>query len=75
MARNDRPESIGTGGRIASESVAALDRNRWPECVGIRSEARHPAAEDGRSGHERYEAVDVQSMTNVKKQDPGFFLQ
>ena len=25
------------GGRLASESVAGMDRNHWPLCVGIRS--------------------------------------
>ncbi len=28
---------IGIGGRLASESVAGMDRNHWPLCLGIRS--------------------------------------
>ena len=31
------PLWIGMGGRNGSESVAAFDRNRWPDCVGIRT--------------------------------------
>lgn len=35
LDRNGRPEWIRIGGRLASEWVAALDRNQWPECLGI----------------------------------------
>jgi len=28
------------GGRFASESVAGIDRNQWPACVGIRSNSK-----------------------------------
>jgi hypothetical protein len=27
---------IGTGGRLASESMAGMDRNHRPLCIGIR---------------------------------------
>jgi hypothetical protein len=51
------PASIGMGGRLPSESVAALPRNHWPLCLGItgrfasdyalltRDEARRMAAD------------------------------
>lgn len=35
--RNQRPLCLGIGGRLASESVAAFDRNGWPACPGIRN--------------------------------------
>ncbi len=31
MDRNARPEWIGFGGRNASEWVAGINRNQWPE--------------------------------------------
>jgi hypothetical protein len=34
LLKEEYPEEAG---RIQSEWVAALDRDRWPECVGIRS--------------------------------------
>ena len=34
---SDWPLCVGTGGRIKSESLAALDRNHWPLCVGMRN--------------------------------------
>jgi hypothetical protein len=42
---------IGISGRLASESVAGMDRNHWPLCLGIRSrsasrnDSRYDAAE------------------------------
>ena len=30
------PECSGMGGRNESEQVAGINRNQWPECVGIR---------------------------------------
>ena len=31
-------ECSGMGGRNESECPAGMDRNRWPECVGIRTQ-------------------------------------
>ena len=45
------PESIGIGGRLGSEWVADLDRNRRPTCSGIRivkSESNYLKKEDRR---------------------------
>ncbi len=32
----DWPRCVGIGGRDESESVAAINRNRWPPCLGMR---------------------------------------
>ncbi len=37
MAQSEWPLWIGIGGRFKSESVAVLDRNQWPLCVGMRN--------------------------------------
>jgi hypothetical protein len=42
------PDSVGMGGRIKLESVAAFDWNQWPDSVGMRSqsESSQPATAD-----------------------------
>ena len=38
------PPSIGIGGRLQSDWVAAFHRNQWPLCLGFRSAAGNAAA-------------------------------
>ena len=43
QAANERGHSSNPTGRFASESVAGLNRNQWPLCLGMRthSDDRH----------------------------------
>ena len=40
LTHSDWPFCVEIGGRIKSESLAALDRNHWPLCVGMRKQGK-----------------------------------
>ena len=63
MLRNGWPEWIGMTGRNGPEQVAGINRNQWPECVGIRMVKRK--ARMGRNPGTG-EAIKIPAKTVVK---------
>ena len=59
ISSEEWPGWLGIGGRDRSESVAALNRNRWPPCIGMRrvvGEAGYRASEAMVAGPSEFDA-------------------